>query len=90
MFLGNEFYRTGKSKDGNYNTKISQIQNKVEINGIIDEKVFKIDDLNESTNIALSKSDFANLVENDDDFTNGYDFNDFKIIFEKIKEIVTA
>ncbi len=90
LFLGNEFYRTGKSKDGNYNTKISQIQNKVEINGIIDEKVFKIDDLNESTNIALSKSDFANLVENDDDFTNGYDFNDFKIIFEKIKEIVTA
>jgi len=89
LFLGDEFHKSGKSKDGKYNTKISQIQNKVEINGIIDEKVFKIDDLEETKNIALSKSDFANLIENNREFINGYDFNNFRLIFDKVKEIIS-
>jgi len=90
LFLGNEFYKSGKSKDGECNTKISQIQNKVEINGIIDEKVFKINDLEEKNNIALSKANFANLIENDSNFTNGYNFNNFKLIFDKIRQIIEA
>lgn len=88
LFLGNEFHESGISTNKQYYTKISQIQNKVKINGIIDEKVFKINDGEMNNNVALSKSKFADLIENDDNFTNEYNFNDFKLIFERIKEII--
>jgi len=88
LFLGSEFHKSGKSKDRKYNTTISQKQNKVEINGIIDEKVFKINDLKDTNNIALSKSDFANLIEKNSDFTEKSDFSDFKLLFDRIQKII--
>jgi RNA-directed DNA polymerase len=88
LFLGEEFYKSGNSKDGNYQTKIKEIQNKVKINGVIDNKVFKKDDLEQKTNIAMSKDDFATLVETDDEFTRDFDFSNFRLIFDKIKQII--
>lgn len=88
IFLGEEFYESGNSKDGKYQTKISQIQNKIKVNGIIDDKVFKRDDLEQKNNIALTKNDFANLVLNDSEFAKDFDFSDFKKIFSLIKEII--
>ena len=41
LFLGSEFYESGNSKDRKYQTKFSGIQNKVKINGVIDEKVYE-------------------------------------------------
>ena len=80
LFLGKEFHKSGKSTDGKYNTKISQIQNKVKINGIIDEKVYLMNDLEDNSNIALSKAEFSESVEEG--------FDDFQFIFDKIKEII--
>lgn len=41
LFLGEEFFGSGNSKDGQYQTRISKLQNKIAVNGIIDEKVFR-------------------------------------------------
>jgi energy-coupling factor transporter ATP-binding protein EcfA2 len=55
-----------------------------------DEDTKKIFDENIGTNDWIhSKSIFSNLVENDADFTNGFDFSDFQLIFAKIREILT-
>jgi energy-coupling factor transporter ATP-binding protein EcfA2 len=36
-----------------------------------------------------SKSIFSDLVENDSDFANGFDFSNFQLIFARLKEILT-
>lgn len=87
IFLGNEFYESGNSTDGKFQTKISNIKHKVKVNGIIDEKVFNKEDLKQNQNIALSKMNFANLVNNQD-FANDLDFKEFVNIFQKIEEII--
>ncbi len=88
LFLGEEFNKSGKSLDGQYNTKVSCIKNKVEINGIIDEKVFLISDIEEKSSIALSKNSFADLVQGDCSYNSDFDFSNFKLIFDKIKAII--
>ncbi len=89
IFLGEEFFANGNSKNGQYQTKISQIQNKVKINGIIDDKVFKRDDLEQNNNIALTKNDFANLVLYDAKYAVNFDFSNFRKIFSIIEEIIS-
>jgi len=95
LFLGNEFNSNGISPDGQYQTRIKEIQNKVKINGIIDEKVFKYEDLkngkeiNNENSIALSKANFAQMILDKNDFAKGFDFSSFKEIFAVIKEILT-
>ncbi len=84
IFLGSEFYPSGNSKDGKYSTKCS-IQNKISVNGVIDEKVYERDDLEQKNSIALSKNDFAeaickNIIPN-------VDFSKFHQIYDKIQEI---
>lgn len=87
LFLGNEFYHSGNSKDGCYQTKIKQIKNKVDINGIIDEKVYLKDDLKQEDSIALTKHDFS-LLTNDSTFIENFDFINFRPIFDIITSIV--
>ena len=89
LFLGSEFYKSGNSKDGEYQTKISNIQHKVDINGIIDEKVYAKDDLKQLDSIALTKEAFISLIENDVDYTAGFDFTNFNQILDVIAKIVT-
>lgn len=43
-----------------------------------------------SCNWILTKSDFAGLVETDPAFIKNFNFNNFKLIFEKIKQIVST
>lgn len=85
LFLGEEFFNSGNSKDGNYLTRISQIQNKVNVNGIIDEKVYKRDDLELLHSIALTKNDFANAI-NSHEIVN-VDFSEFNRIFDILQKI---
>lgn len=87
LFLGDEFYDSGNSKDGNYQTKISQIQNKIKVNGIIDEKVYKKTDLEMKTNIALTKNDFSKLVS-DPEYSKDFDFSNFQKIYDILKKII--
>jgi predicted ATP-binding protein involved in virulence len=89
LFLGYEFHSNSNSKCGKFETKSSKIQNKVEKNGVIDEKVYKKIDLEHKKNIALSKSDFANLIK-DPDFNDNFDFETFRGIFDKIKDIINS
>lgn len=88
LFLGEEFYNSGNSKDSAYQTKISNIQHKTKVNGIVDEKVFLKDDLEQKTSVALSKNDFASLIENDDSFSREFNYSNFERIFDVIQEIV--
>ena len=87
LFLGDEFYKSGNSKDGMYQTKTEKIQHKVDCCGIIDEKVFYIKDLEQNTNIALTKNNFADLVLNTD-YSDGFDFSSFTKIIDIIKKII--
>ena len=89
MFLGDEFYPSGNSKDGQYQTKISRIQNKISVNGIIDEKVYMSSDLEQAHSIALSKNAFAELIYSDDSFADGFDFSAFAKIFGIIGAIIS-
>lgn len=87
LFLGDEFYKTGNSKDGVYQTRISNIQHKTEVNGVIDEKVYKSDDLEHRNSIAMSKDDFAELVCGDTSYSDGFDLSCFERIIDVIREI---
>lgn len=88
LFLGDEFFESGNSKDGNYQTKISKIQHKVLVNGIIDEKVYRNIDLEQKNSIALTKDSFASLVVNNINFISGFDFSNFNQIFNIIRAII--
>ena len=88
IFLGDEFYPSSNSKDGNYQTRISQIQNKIKVNGIIDDKVYSKEDLEQKNSIALTKNDFAELVLNDGDYSINFDFSCFNNIFDIIRIII--
>ncbi len=87
LFLGEEFFESGISKDGKYQTKIKEIQNKIKINGVIDDKVYSRDDLEMKTNIALTKNYFSDLIS-DDEYSKDFDFSNFKKIYDIIKEII--
>lgn len=89
LFLGSEFFESGNSIDGVYQTKTSKIQNKIKVNGIIDKKIFEREDLEQKTSIALSKSNFADLIEKDAEFVGDFDFKSFNLIFDRIKIILS-
>jgi hypothetical protein len=88
LFLGKEFYNSGNSIDGEYQTRASKLQHKIDINGVIDEKVYSKDDLEQLNSIALTKEAFVSLIENDEDYTKGFDFTNFNQILDVIAEIV--
>ena len=88
LFLGQEFYPSGNSIDGQYQTKISQIKHKVEINGIIDDKVFLSTDLQQRTNVALTKKSFVDLIESDAEYAKDFDYNEFNRIIDIIQYII--
>lgn len=88
IFLGCEFYTSGISKDTRYITRCKGVQNKVKHNGIIDDKVYIInDDPEEKKSIAMSKNDFADKIYLKQDFAQEVDFSEFDKIFHIIKEI---
>ena len=88
LFLGDEFYASGVGKDLRHQTRISGIQNKVLKNGVIDEKVYVVaDDPEFEHSVALSKDDFAQLILDQDEFAEGFDFSNFVKIFDVINDI---
>lgn len=88
LFLGSEFYKSGNSTDGEYQTRASKLQHKVDINGVIDEKVYSKDDLEQLNSIALTKEAFISLIENDENYSRGFDFTNFNHILNVIAQIV--
>lgn len=88
LFLGSEFYKSGNSTDGEYQTRASKLQHKVDINGVIDEKVYSKDDLEQLNSIALTKEAFISLIENDENYSRGFDFTNFNQILNVIAQIV--
>ena len=88
LFLGDEFYTSGNSKDGRYQTKISKIQNKVLVNGIIDEKVYETSDLEQKNSVARTKDSFAEDILNNVEYTRNMDFTNFNKIFDVIRQII--
>lgn len=88
LFLGEEFSKNSPmSKDSNFYTQVGNKKHKIEVNGIIDEKVYSKDDNEANTSIALSKNDFANLM-GDEEFSKDVDFSNFKEIFKIIGKII--
>lgn len=89
LFLGEEFYSSGVGKCSTYQTKCKQIENKVKTNGIIDEKVYDVkEDPEFKHSIAMSKAEFAELVLNDPEFASSFDFSNFQLIIDVIKNIL--
>ena len=89
LFLGSEFYESGNSKDRKYQTKFSGIQNKVKINGVIDDKVYDAEqDPEQQRSIALPKKDFAQMIYDGSDFAKNFDFSHFNQIFPIIRRII--
>lgn len=89
LFLGEEFFEGGMSKDKTYLTKAKNIQNKVKVNGVIDEKVYCLEtDPEFKHSIALPKDDFAQLIYDQDAYASEFDFSEFAKIFEVIREVV--
>ena len=89
LFLGSEFYESGNSKDRKYQTKFSGIQNKVKINGVIDDKVYDAEqDPEQQRSIALPKKDFAQMIYDGSDFAKNFDFSHFNQIFPIIRKII--
>lgn len=89
LYLGEEFFDSGMSKDGSCFTRFKGIQHKIKVNGVIDEKVFSLQNDPEFKNsLALPKDDFAQLIFEKDNFANGFDFSEFKKIFDIVQEIV--
>lgn len=88
LFLGDEFHKSGNSKDGKYHTKVS-IDKKIRVNGVIDEKVYdRANDLEEEHSVALSKNAFAEYILNGNEFAQEFDFSSFNSIFEVIRKIL--
>lgn len=88
LFLGSEFYNSGMSIDGSYHTRCSKVQNKVNNNGVIDEKVYDyIKDREEVESLAMSKSNFAQLICEDESFSKDVDFSSFEQIISILEKI---
>lgn len=89
LFLGSEFFESGNSKDGKYQTKFSGIQNKVKINGVIDDKVYDAEqDLEQKRSIALSKNDYAQMIYDCSEFAKDFNFSHFNQVFQVIRKII--
>lgn len=84
LFDGLEFHKSGNSKCGNFQT---QEKSKTGKQVIIDSGVFKADDLDWQSSIALSKNNFAEYILNKDAGFSDIQFSNFKKIFEIIKTI---
>ena len=57
---------------------------------IIDEKVYKNDDLEHKNSLALTKNSFAENILKDVDGFDNLDIENFKKIFDVIKKIVNG
>ena len=88
IFLGDEFYETGFSKDGIYHTKCKDYVKRVRTNGVIDDRVYANTDYEEKHSIALSKNDFATYIYQAQEYAKEFDFSCFRYIFELIKKII--
>lgn len=89
LFLGSEFYDSGNSKDGKFQTRCQNIQHKVKVNGVIDEKVYERDnDLEMTASLALSKDAFAQYIIDETEFAKGFDYSAFSCIFDVMSDII--
>lgn len=88
LFLANEFGKRGIGKDGQFYTKARGIDTKCNTSSIVDENVFRIKDVDGRHSVAMPKSDFADSMLNDKDFSSGVDFSEFKKIFDVINSII--
>ena len=87
IFLGEEFYESGNSQDGKYQTDKNGLAQRIQKNGVIDEKVYSSSDLQHDHSVALSKNNFADLVCGETDYAKDFDFSNFNQILDIIKEI---
>jgi 5S rRNA maturation endonuclease (ribonuclease M5)/energy-coupling factor transporter ATP-binding protein EcfA2 len=85
LFIGNEFYITANSKCGIYQTEKKDKCDKLVI---IDEKVYKNDDLEHKNSLALTKNSFAENILKDVDGFDNFDIENFKKIFDVLQKIV--
>lgn len=90
LFLGSEFNEKGRSKDKKYITRFKGIDHKSKNNGIIDEKVYNIDDLEEKDSLAMQKSVFADLILSESEYAKDFDYSAYQEIFNVIKDIINT
>lgn len=84
IFLGEEFLKTCNSRDGKYQTRSKNLPHKIDVNGIIDEKVYLSSDLEHTNSVAMTKEDFANLISSSTDYASDFDFSNFSKLIDVI------
>lgn len=95
MYLGSEFQLSGPLESDQSITiqKLSEYQKRIKGNHIIDKGVNKRDDINNEVSpipsLALSKTGFSQAIKDDVISTTNEDFDNFQLIFDKIKEILS-
>lgn len=86
LFLGTDFHEgTPNSICGQYQTKKMDKAGKLTV---IDEKIYKSDDKEMQNSIALTKSDFADYILNENEYFTGIDFSNFQKILDVIAQII--
>ena len=90
LFLGSEFNGKGRGLEKDYITRFKGIDHKSKNNGIIDERVYDIKDLDEENSLAMSKSDFADLILAEAEYARDFDFSAFQEIFSVIKAVINS
>jgi len=77
-----EFRQSASNKSDRELIKLTEKKDSEELTKkVIDEKIGTL-------NWIHSKTVFADLIENDPDFSTDFDFSNFQLIFDKIKEII--
>lgn len=90
LYIGNEFDSSGISSDKMLLCHRKDLcgESKISIiDGSSGAKVIRIHD-DERHNLALSKADFANAILNKEDNFGDFDFSEFQLIFNIIKDIL--
>lgn len=86
LFLGTDFHEgTPNSICGQYQTKKMDKAGKLTV---IDEKIYKSYDKEMQNSIALTKSDFADCILNENEYFTGIDFSNFQKILDVIAQII--
>ena len=93
LFMGNEFNKDGFSTDGIYwcqNDGKCGFDKICVLDGEDGTRIYKVAEASkeQKTNYALSKKDFASFIQSDKIKISKESYNNFKLIFEKIAEII--
>lgn len=90
LFLGSEFNEIGIDHEMKYIARGRRFDHKAQNKGVIDDKVYAINKSDKFNSLAMSKSEFADLIIEESEYAKEFDFSAFLEIFKVIKDIIAS